>query len=155
MKPTGRQTRTLTPLTMNTYDSSQTRIATAIMQPQTLRFPLEQRRKDDLPSSGSAEELQQKVARLEAQLACLRRTGRVREPRSGFGGTIQRLRESRNLSLTQLARLSGCSKPSLSRIETQDEPNIKLHNILRLAEGLGLRPSEVFAAYERENPPHS
>jgi DNA-binding Xre family transcriptional regulator len=152
-KPPPRQTESIPPPKMNTNDSSQTRIATEIMRPQRLQFPLEQRRKEDLSSSGSAEELKEKIAKLEAQLACLRRTGRVREPRSGFGGTIQRLRESRNFSLTQLARLSGCSKPSLSRIETQDEPNIKLRNILRLAAGLGLRPSEVFAAYERENPP--
>jgi transcriptional regulator with XRE-family HTH domain len=97
--------------------------------------------------------LQQKIAELEAEVAHLRKVGRMREPRKGFGGTIQRLRESKNLSLTELARLSGCSKPSVSRIETQDIPNVKLRNILKLAFGLGLRPSEVFAVYERENPP--
>ncbi len=85
----------------------------------------------------------------------LRKMGKVREPRKGFGGTIQRLRESKNLSLTELARLSGCSKPSVSRIETQEIPNVKLRNILKLASGLGLRPSEVFAEYERENPPNN
>jgi len=55
--------------------------------------------------------------------------------------------------LAELARLSGCSKPSVSRIETQEHPNVKLRNILKLASGLGLRPSEIFAEYERENLP--
>jgi DNA-binding Xre family transcriptional regulator len=108
------------------------------------------------PQTGHGEHLlQQKIAELEAEVAHLRKVGRVREPRKGFGGTIQRLRESKNITLSELARLSGCSKPSVSRIETQDVPNVKLRNILKLASGLGLRPSEVFAEYERENPPNN
>ena len=98
--------------------------------------------------------LQEKIAKLEAENTHLRKVGRVREPKHGFGGTLQRLREQKNLSLTELAHLSGCSKPSVSRIERQDAPNIKLCNILKLAAGLGLKPSEVFAEYEKENAPH-
>jgi len=98
--------------------------------------------------------MERKIASMEEELAYLRKLARARVPRNGFGGTIQRLRESKNYSLAQLARLSGCSKPSLSRIERQEQPNIKLQNILRLAAGLGLRPSEVFSAYERDNLPN-
>jgi DNA-binding Xre family transcriptional regulator len=133
---------------------SQAQAAPESAQPSTSRIALEQGGDGNLTSSGSAESMQDKIARLEAEVAHLRKVGRVREPRKGFGGTIQRLRESKNLSLTELARLSGCSKPSVSRIETQDVPNVKLRNILKLASGLGLRPSEVFAEYERENPPN-
>lgn len=104
--------------------------------------------------AGSADSLLRgKIAELEAEVVRLRRVARVgREPRQGFGGTIQRLREAKGMSLSDLARASGCGKPLVSRIETSSAPNIELRNLTKLASGLGLRPSEVLAAYESENP---
>lgn len=96
--------------------------------------------------------MRRKLTDLEAELQRIRSTGRVREARKGFGGTIQRLRESMKMSLAELARRSGCSKALLSRMERKDDPNLELHNISKLAAGLGLRVSELFEEYERDNP---
>lgn len=100
--------------------------------------------------------LREKIAELEAEVARLRKVARVgREPRRGFGGTVQRLREERNMSVRDLARASGCGAPLVSRIETSDAPNIELKNLNKLAGGLGLRPSQLLAEVERDNPPNS
>lgn len=40
----------------------------------------------------------------------------------GFGGTIQRLREAKGMSLSDLARASGRGKPLVSRIEREAAP---------------------------------
>lgn len=107
-----------------------------------------------VPAPCSADSLlRKKLAGLEAEVARLRRVVRVgREPRQGFGGTIQRLREAKGMSLSDLARASGCGKPLVSRIEREDAPKVELRNLIRLASGLGMRPSELLAAYESENP---
>ena len=132
---------------MSKRDSSKAQIAPEYAQASTPR--------PDLAHGREEESLQRKIAELEAQVVHLRKVGGVREPQKGFGGTIQRLRERKNLSLTELAQLSGFSKPSLSRIEQLDDPNVKLRSILKLARGLGLRPSEMFAEYELQNPPNN
>lgn len=107
---------------------------------------------------GSADSLlAQKIVELEAEVARLRKVARARlgrQPRPGIGGTIQRLREVRGIGPRQLGEKSGCGSALVTQIETRDHPNVTLHNLEKLAGGLGLRLSELVDAYEKENPPN-
>jgi len=57
---------------------------------------------------------------------------------------IIRLRLSRNLSQTQLARLVGTSQPAIARLESGNHRNMTLEFLSRLARALDLRAEMTF-----------
>jgi transcriptional regulator with XRE-family HTH domain len=64
------------------------------------------------------------------------------EQRSGVGGRLRLIRESKELSLQALTDLSGISKAYLVRIEKEgSEPNLGLVTVERLAHALGVAPA--------------
>lgn len=101
--------------------------------------------------SACSAELAKKVEELEAEVKRLRGLAKERAPRPGIGGTIQRLRISRGIGPRQLSDRSGVSCSFISMIEKRDHAGIALRNIVKVAAGLGIRPSELIEAYERDN----
>lgn len=59
-----------------------------------------------------------------------------------FGQLLTKMREQRNLSVRELALLSGVDPRQLARIEAGDV-NIQFTTILALARGLGITPQEL------------
>jgi transcriptional regulator with XRE-family HTH domain len=64
-----------------------------------------------------------------------------------FGKAVRTLRETTGLSQEALADRAGVHRTYLGGIE-RGERNLSLANILRVADALGVRPSELLAAYE-------
>ena len=68
-----------------------------------------------------------------------------------FGNTIKKLRKTKNLTLSDISKQSGIQLATLSRIENNKMTG-SLKNHLRLAKALGLKLSELFEEYEKDNP---
>lgn len=68
-------------------------------------------------------------------------------PVEGVGAAVRQARERQSLSRRELADRSGLSYPYLAQIEAGDrQPSTKA--LVRIAEALGLRASELLAASE-------
>ena len=67
---------------------------------------------------------------------------------TAFGRAIRDLRADRGLSQEQLGYDSGLHRTYIGGIE-RGERNPSLANILRIAEALGVSPSDLLAATER------
>ena len=67
---------------------------------------------------------------------------------AAFGRAIRELRQVRGISQEQLGFGSGLHRTYVGGIE-RGERNPSLANILRIAEALGVSPSELLAASER------
>lgn len=65
-----------------------------------------------------------------------------------FGAHLRKLREDRNLSQSQLAEGARSSKPFISNLE-RGLTTPSLGMILRLAEALDCRPSELIKVFDR------
>lgn len=105
------------------------------------------------PCPGSAAALRLEISRLEEECKRLKRMARrPHEPIAGIGGTVQRLRHKKELSITQLANASKVSKGQISRLERVENANANLDTLERLATALGLKLSELILAYESEKP---
>jgi transcriptional regulator with XRE-family HTH domain len=65
-----------------------------------------------------------------------------------FGAHLRTLREARNLSQAQLAEGARSSKPFISNLE-RGLTTPSLGMILRLAEALDCRPSELIKVFDR------
>lgn len=98
--------------------------------------------------------LKVRLAEAEAEVARLKKISRSkREPIKGWiGGVIQREREARGLSVTDLANSSGVAKGQISRIESKPDANPNLETLFRIAEGLDIPLSEMLALAESEGP---
>jgi len=73
-------------------------------------------------------------------------------PVVGVGAAIRQAREGRGLSRKELVERSGLSYPYLAQIEAGDrQPSTK--SLVRIAEALSLRASELVAATEENSPP--
>lgn len=59
-----------------------------------------------------------------------------------FGQRLTRLREERNLSITDLAARCGLDARHIGRIEA-GEVNILVSTVFRLAKGLGISPGDL------------
>lgn len=64
-----------------------------------------------------------------------------------LGLVIRRCREHRKLSQEALAALSGLSRTHIGEIE-RGEVSLSVENLIRIAEALGLKTSELFHLYE-------
>lgn len=64
-----------------------------------------------------------------------------------FGLVISRLRIARGLSQEVLSGLAGISRSHLAMVEA-GRKTVRLDTLWRLAEALGIRPSELLAACE-------
>jgi transcriptional regulator with XRE-family HTH domain len=60
-----------------------------------------------------------------------------------FGKRLRKLRESRGFTQEELAHRAGFDRTYISLVE-RGQRNPSLINVLRLAEGLGLPPIELF-----------
>lgn len=73
------------------------------------------------------------------------------EPRStehqAFGRAIRELRRERGLTQEGLGHESGLDRSYMGGIE-RGEHNVSLTNILRIADALDARPTEVFERFE-------
>ncbi|HET6254017.1 MAG TPA: helix-turn-helix transcriptional regulator [Puia sp.] len=67
---------------------------------------------------------------------------RNENPLRRFGQLLTRLREQKNLSVSELASRSGIDSRQLIRIEA-GEVNFHFTTILALAKGLGVTPEEL------------
>ncbi len=71
------------------------------------------------------------------------------EPLSRLGGRLRRIRRERNLSMEELARLTGVSKPMLSQIERgQSSPTVT--TLWKIATGLKVPLSTFWEGAESE-----
>lgn len=68
---------------------------------------------------------------------------------AALGRAIRALRNEQNLSQEDLAHRSGLDRTYAGGVE-RGERNLGLTNLLRIAEALDIRPSELLAAMERE-----
>ena len=66
------------------------------------------------------------------------------------GGNVQRLRKEQHLTQTALARMSGITRPTLSRIES-GMFDTRLSNVQALAEVLCVEPVELLARRQDES----
>lgn len=77
---------------------------------------------------------------------------RPRSPRhAAFGTAIRKLREQRGLSQEQLALEAGLDRSYAGGIE-RGERNPSLANIFKLADALGVAPSQILACAESLSP---
>lgn len=89
-----------------------------------------------------------RIAELEKQLSQARKLGRTkREPASGVGGSIQRLREHRGIGLRELADKAKISAGMMTRLETKS--SMTLRTLDSVASAFGLKTSEFLDWHER------
>jgi len=62
-----------------------------------------------------------------------------------FGKRLNNVRESRGMSLRELAAASGLEHAQIARIEN-GEKNPTLYTVIRLAEALDIFPGELFTS---------
>ena len=65
-----------------------------------------------------------------------------------FGVHLRELRETRDLSQTQLSDLAGLNRNYVGDVE-RGRRNPCLDNIIRLAEALNVAPAELFRPFEK------
>ncbi len=66
-----------------------------------------------------------------------------------FGRAVRRARRDRDMSQEALAQAAGLAAKHVSEIERANR-DVRLTTFLQIANGLGLRPSELMTLYERE-----
>lgn len=93
-----------------------------------------------------------KIKDLQDEIKRLRKLGRIeRLPMKGaIGGTIQRLREAREMTLSDLAVKSKCGKPLINRLETHPNQNPTFRNLCKVAKGLSISLSQLIFEWETD-----
>ncbi len=66
-----------------------------------------------------------------------------------FGLTVRKLRLSKNISQEKFAEIVGLHRTYISEVE-RGTRNVALINIVRIAEGLEIKTSELFREMEKE-----
>lgn len=92
------------------------------------------------------------ILSLQAEIKRLRKLGRVhRLPMAGtIGGTVQRLREGKEMTLSDLANKSKVGRSLMSRIETHPSQNPTFKTLCEIAQGLGIKMSDLMMAWEEQ-----
>lgn len=57
---------------------------------------------------------------------------------------LKEVRKDRGISRLKLSEMSGISRTTLTKIENNEEVNVNTRTIAKLAEVLGVKPSEIF-----------
>ena len=57
---------------------------------------------------------------------------------------LKEFRESKGMTQEMLAEKAGLSRQTISKIENNEEVNVNTRTIAKLAEVLGMKPSEIF-----------
>ena len=65
-----------------------------------------------------------------------------------FGDHLRELREARDLSQVRLSELAGLNRNYVGDVE-RGRRNPCLDNLLKLADALGVSPSELFRAFDK------
>lgn len=82
---------------------------------------------------------------MSVKLAARSKSGANGRPRSPtLGLRLRALRRAKGWTLAEVAAKSGISQSTLSKVENQ-QLSLTYDNIIRLADGLGIDPSELFA----------
>lgn len=76
----------------------------------------------------------------------------AREVQRCFGSNVRQLREGAEMSQVELGRRTGLHATYVSAVE-RGVRNPGYLNVVRLARGLGVDPSELFAGIPRRPPP--
>lgn len=80
------------------------------------------------------QERKERIATLQAELRKLKWIDRCpHEPVSGIGGAVQRLRQSKGISIKKLADLARISAGLISKMETTADANPSLRTIMAIA----------------------
>lgn len=66
-----------------------------------------------------------------------------------FGITVKKLRVSKNISQEKFAEIVGLHRTYISEVE-RGTRNVSLINIVKIAEGLEIKTSEIFREIEKE-----
>lgn len=104
-----------------------------------------------MTSKRSRSDLKREISTLSNRLARLKklsRTKRSPNPRT-IGGTIQCLRESKGMGLSDLAKKSGISKGALHSIESGLNVNPTIYTLLSVSVGLGIKLSDLVLEWEK------
>ena len=67
----------------------------------------------------------------------------------GYGKALKRIRQSKGLTLLQVAQKIGCWPSSLSRIENEQR-NLKAETLFQLCNVYGVKPEEVLEEAQKE-----
>jgi DNA-binding XRE family transcriptional regulator len=96
--------------------------------------------------------LRQQLAEAQAEVARLRKAARCkREPLRGeIGGIIQQIRESKEITLREMAKRSGVAAGLASRVEAKSDANPNWNTLVKLAAALETPLSEIVARWEAE-----
>lgn len=57
---------------------------------------------------------------------------------------LKACREERGITQTDLAKKTGLSRATISKIENNEEVNVNTQTIAKISEVLGVKPSEIF-----------
>lgn len=57
---------------------------------------------------------------------------------------LKALREEKGISQTELAKLTGLSRTTISKIESGDAVNVNTNTIVKIAQIFAVPPSEIF-----------
>ena len=98
--------------------------------------------------------LRQQLAEAQAEVARLRKAARCkREPLRGeIGGIIQQIRESKEMTLRDMANRAGVAAGLASRVEAKPDANPNWNTLVKLAAALETPLSGIVARWETEQP---
>ena len=57
---------------------------------------------------------------------------------------LKSIREERGISQEELAKRTGLSRTTISKIENNEEVNVTTRTIATISEGFGVSPSDIF-----------
>ncbi len=72
-----------------------------------------------------------------------------------IGERLRKMRESKDLTIDQLAELCGLTAGHIGRIERDDSRNPRFVTIQKLANALGVKPEEILYPKETPDRPHN